>query len=181
MKAVGFVLFFTGLPASGKTSLARALAALLAERGAQVHILDSDELRPLLTPEPKYSPEERRWFYEVMGFLAGMLSEHGVNVLIAASAPRREHRQSTERRVGRFGEVFVDCPEEICRARDPKGLWKRSDAGEITNLPGAGAPYQAPRTPLVRVDTGRLDPQRAALEVLQALEAKGWLPVAEVD
>lgn len=181
MKREGFVLFLTGLPASGKTSLARALAPLLTERGSEVHILDSDELRLVLTPQPTYSPEERRWFYQVIAYLAGLLSEHGIDVLIAASAPRREHREATAQRVDHFGEVFVDCPEEVCRSRDPKDLWERSQEGEITNLPGAGAPYEPPPDPLVRVDTSRLDPERAAKKVARALETRGWLPAAEED
>lgn len=170
----GFVLWLTGLPSSGKSSLAGELARLLAERGLAVQILDSDELRRVLTPEPTYSPRERDWFYDTLGYLAALLARNGVNVLVAATGPLREHREAARRRAGRFAEVYVHCPVEVCRRRDPKGLWRRSDAGEITGLPGAGAPYQPPRAPEVRVETARLSPEEAARHVLARLDARGF-------
>jgi len=90
----GFVLWLTGLPSSGKSSLAGELVRLLAERGVAVQVLDSDELRQVLTPEPTYSPRERDWFYDTLGYIAALLARNGVNVVVAATGPLRQHRQA---------------------------------------------------------------------------------------
>ena len=171
----GFALWLTGLPSSGKTSLAQALSRLLHERGITVQILDSDELRHRLTPKPTYSLEERDWFYDIIAFLAELLTVNGVNVLIAATAPRRAYRQAARERIDRFAEVYVECPPEVCRARDPKGLWERADRGEIATLPGRGTPYEAPDAPEVRVDTARFSAEEAAHCVQRQLDRAGFL------
>ena len=170
----GFTIWLTGLPSSGKTTVAHALSRLLSERGIAVQELDSDDLRRKLTPDPTYSPEERDWFYDVVTFLAGLLTDNGVNVLIAATASRRAYRQAARDRIARFAEVYVDCSPEVCRARDPKGLWKRADKGEITTLPGAGVPYEPPQSPEVRVDAARLSVEEAARYVLARLDEQGF-------
>jgi len=171
----GFAIWLTGLPSSGKTTLAHALGRLLHERGISVQILDSDELRRRLTPQPTYSPEERDWFYDIITFLAELLTANRVNVLIAATASRRAYRQAARDRIARFAEIYVDCPPNVCRARDPKGLWERADRGEIATLPGAGAPYEAPDDPDVRVDTARYSAEAAARTILRRLDDQGFL------
>jgi adenylylsulfate kinase len=170
----GFAMWLTGLPSSGKTTLAHALSSLLRERGIAVQILDSDELRRRLTPNPVYSAEERDWFYDTITFLAELLTANGVNVVIAATAPRRVYRQSARECIARFAEVYVACSPEVCRARDPKGLWERADRGEITNLPGGGAVYEAPRAPEAVVDTDRISPQAAARRIMGQLDDQGF-------
>jgi adenylylsulfate kinase len=170
----GFALWLTGLPASGKTSLSQALRLLLLERVAVVQILDSDELRHKLTPQPIYSPTERDWFYEMIVFLAEFLTSNGINVLIAATAPRSLYREAARNRIGRFAEVYVDCPPEVCRARDPKRLWLRADQGEIKNFPGVDTPYEPPETPEVRVNTAQLSIEAAAYQVMRQLEQQGF-------
>lgn len=171
----GFAIWLTGLPSSGKTTLAHAMSRLLAERGIAVQILDSDELRRRLTPNPTYSAEERDWFYDIVTFLAELLTTNGVNVLIAATASRRAYRRAARDRIARFAEVHVECPPTICRARDPQGLWERADRGEITNLPGAGAPYEAPDAPEARVDTACYSAEEAARRIMRRLDARGFL------
>ena len=171
----GFALWLTGLPSSGKTTLAHELSALLSERGIAVQILDSDELRRRLTPHPTYSAEERDWFYDTITFLAELLTANGVNLVIAATASRRAFRQRARDRIARFAEVYAVCSPEVCRARDPKGLWERADRGEITNLPGGGAVYEAPRAPEAAVNTDRHSPQAAAHSILRQLDRRGFL------
>jgi adenylylsulfate kinase len=171
----GFAIWLTGLPSSGKTTLAHALRCLLHERGIAVQILDSDDLRRRLTPRPTYSPEERDWFYEIITFLAELLTANGVNVLIAATAPRQAYRQTAREQIARFAEAYVECPPRVCRARDPKGLWERANRGEITNLPGAGAAYEAPDAPEVRVDTACQSTEAAAHHILKYLDDRGFL------
>jgi adenylylsulfate kinase len=171
----GFAVWLTGLPSSGKTTLAAALHSLLAERGVPAQLLDSDELRRVLTPDPAYTSQKRDWFYGVLVWLAGLMTDNGVNVLIAATAPRRVYREAARGRIDRCSIVHVDCPAEVCRARDPKGLWRRSAEGEIVALPGAGAAYEPPPAPDVRVNTAELSIEEAAQQILHALEGQGWV------
>jgi adenylylsulfate kinase len=166
----GFAIWLTGLPSSGKTTLAHALGWLLEERGIAVQILDSDDLRRRLTPQPTYSRRERDWFYDTITFVAELLTSNGVNVLIAATACRRAYRQAARERIARFAEVYVECPVRVCRARDPKGLWEGAEKGEITSLPGAGTPYEAPDAPEARVDTARHSAAEAAGRILEQLD-----------
>jgi adenylylsulfate kinase len=171
----GFGLFLTGLPASGKTTLARFIQQSLAARDVPTQLLDSDELRKILTPEPTYTDMERDWFYRTLAYIAGLLTKNGVNVIIAATAPWRVHRLAARRRIKRFAEIYLVCPEEVCRRRDPKNLWKKADQGKITNLPGANATYEVPEEAEVIVDSVQLDPAQAAMIVINQLEAKLFL------
>ncbi len=177
-QAPGFVVWLTGLPASGKTTVARTLAPWIAERVSALRLLDSDEVREALTPQPRYTPEERDLFYRALGYLASLLTEHGVVVVVAATAPLQRHRDEARARIPapRFVEVHVDCPPQRCRERDPKGLWGRADRGEIQSLPGAGAPYEAPAAPEVRVSSADDDAPASARQVLDHLEASALLP-----
>ncbi len=165
----GWALWLTGLPASGKTTLARTLRRKLAEQGVECVILDSDEVRRVLTPNPTYSSEERDRFYRGLVDLAWLLTRYGVNVIIAATATWRTYRQAARQILHPFAEVYVRCPLEVCKKRDPKGLYARAEAREITNLPGVGVPYEEPERPAVVVDTDRLSPEEAAERVLAAL------------
>ena len=171
----GFAVYLTGLPSSGKTTLARAIQDRLSQRGIHVQILDSDEMRAVLTPNPTYSSQERDWFYEALAFIAGLLANNGVNVILAATAPLKAHRQAARSRIERFVEVYIDCPDDICRTRDPKGLWKRADTGEIAGLPGAGATYQPPESPDVRVESEYMTAQEAAQLFIDHLNHKGYI------
>jgi len=172
-KVPGFAIWLTGLPSSGKTTLANALSLLLSERGISAQILDSDDLRRRFTPHPTYSDEERDWFYDMVVFLAELLTENAVNVLISATAPRRAYREEARKRIKRFAEVYIDCPEEECRKRDSKGLWEKSERGEITELPGAGVPYEPPDSPEVKVNTAQLTIEEAAHHMMNEFEKQG--------
>ena len=169
-----FAVWLTGLPSSGKSVLASELQEVLTKRGISTRIIDSDELRQRLTPHPQYSDQERDCFYNMIVVIAEMLTESGVNVLIAATGPRRGYRDEARRRIRRFAEIHVDCPAEICRSRDPKGLWRKSAEGEITALPGAGVVYEAPASPELRVDTAILSIAASVRRILNHLTAMGF-------
>ncbi len=165
----GFVLWFTGLPASGKTTLAHELRTQLAARSIHCVILDSDELRHILTPQPTYSERERIWFYSVITQLASWLSNSGVNLLIAATANRRYDRQQARQQIARFAEVYVECDLATCRARDPKGIYAQADLGIATAVPGVGIQYELPEQAEVIVNTSNLSADKAANEVIHQL------------
>jgi adenylylsulfate kinase len=129
MTTNAFALWFTGLPAAGKTTLARAVQRQLADRDVQTLLLDSDEMRMILTPQPTYAAEEREWFYRVLADLAAWLVRNGINVLIAATANRRAYRQRARQQIARFGEVYVRCGLATCQRRDPKGIYARQWCG----------------------------------------------------
>lgn len=165
----GAVAFVTGLPAAGKSTLARALVARLAAKGRPAVLLDGDAVRAALSPRPGYDATGRAAFYETLGNLALLLAGQGLVAVVAATAHRRAFRDRVRAACPRFVEVFVDTPAEVCAARDPKRLWARSRAGEAPELPGAGPAYEPPRGPEV-IARGGEDAQ-AVEAVLAALGA----------
>ena len=165
-----FAIWLTGLPASGKTTLAKGLASSLQARGLTIQVLDSDDLRDVLTPEPSYTSKERDWFYRVVAFIAGLLTRNGVNVLIAATANRRRYRDHARQTVQRFIEVYVQCSLETCIERDEKGIYQKALAGQATTVPGLQVPYEPPGDPAVVVDTEQTSPQEGVRQILEGLE-----------
>lgn len=165
-----FALWFTGLPAAGKTTLARAVQRQLADRGVQTLLLDSDELRTILTPQPTYSTEERDWFYGALADLAAWLVRNGISVLIAATANRRAYRQRARQQIAHFGEVYVRCALATCQRRDPKGIYARAASGTARHVPGLDATFEAPLHPAATVDTEQSTPEASAAAVIQQLE-----------
>lgn len=146
----GAVVWVTGLPASGKSTLARAVVGRLAAAGAPAVLLDGDAVRAALVPRPGYDAAGRAAFYETLGNLALLLAGQGLPVVVAATAHRRAFRERVRAAAaGRFVEVLVDTPAEVCATRDPAGLWARARAGDAPDLPGAGPAYEPPRAPEV--------------------------------
>jgi len=145
------VVWFTGLPASGKSTLAASVRLRLVEERVPCCLLDSDEIRRTLFPELGYAPDERDRFYERLGDLAVLLAAQGLIVLVAATAPRREYRDRVRRAAQGFLEVHLDVPGEECERRDPKGLYAKARRGEIARLPGAGSEYEPPVSPELRI------------------------------
>lgn len=165
----GWALWLTGLPASGKTSLARAIQRHLAARRITAAVLDSDALRPILSPGAPYTPEGRDEFYARLVELAVLLAGEGVNLIIAATGNRRAYRDAARARLAPFAEVWLRCPVEVCRRRDPKGLYARASAGAITTLPGLGADYEEPLDPEATVDAAASPPEALAADLVAAV------------
>jgi adenylylsulfate kinase len=169
-KPPGFVVWFTGLPATGKTTLAQTVQRQLAGHGICTLLLDSDVMRRIFIPKPTYSDQERDWFYGTLVRLAVGLSGDGVNVLIAATANRRSYRDAARRQITRFAEVYVYCSPTTLRQRDPKGLYAAAQADPENRLPGLGAPFEPPLHPEVIVNTDRYSPAEAATLVIHELD-----------
>lgn len=171
-----FAVWLTGLPASGKSTVARALMTELGGKGIRAAILESDAIRREIAPDAGYFDTERDAFYATLAFLARALVLHGVPVIVDATANRRAYRDRARAAIPRFFEAHVACPLAVCQARDPKGIYRRGAAGSARNVPGVSAPYEPPLTPEVVVDGERDDPAVAARRIVSALEKKGYLP-----
>jgi len=174
----GFAVWLTGLPASGKSSITRELVRELAARGVRVAVLESDAARREITPGATYGVSERDMFYAALSFAARTLAEHGVPVIVDATANRRAYRDRSRAEIPRFLEVHVRCPLPVCEARDPKGIYRRGRQGSAPNVPGVSAPYEPPLHPEVEVDGDRDKPAESARRIVAALEGKGFLPGA---
>ena len=162
----GLVVWITGLPASGKTTLAERARLALGRAGRPAVVLDSDRVREVIAPELGYRPDERAEFYRRLAALAALLAGQGQVVLVAATAPERAHREQARRDAPRFLEVLVDTPAEECARRDPKGLYQRAAAGAAPDLPGAGVRYERPEQPDLIASDGRDDDALARLVAL---------------
>jgi adenylylsulfate kinase len=174
MKAL-FALWLTGLPASGKSAIARELLAQLHARGIDAALLESDVMRKQLTPFPRYDAAERDFFYGCLGDIAVLLVQRGVPVVVDATANKRSYRDGLRARVTNFAEIFVDTPAEICAARDPKGLYRAAREGSVSTLPGSQAAYEPPAAPELIVPGDGTTPATAAQGVLALLERRGWI------
>jgi adenylylsulfate kinase len=170
-----FAVWITGLPASGKSTIARALKGELSSRGVNVAALESDVLRPVLTPKATYSEEDRVAFYHAFNYVGTLLVSHGVPVIFDATANRRAYRAEARTTIDRFLEVSVDCPLDVCMRRDPKGLYRKAQSGEVTSMPGVQAIYEPPEHPDVIVSGDAESPEGAALAIVKLLEARGYI------
>ena len=152
-------VWFTGLPASGKSTLAFAAEAELMAAGVLAVVLDGDNLRFGLSSDLGFSPADRFENIRRAGEVSALLRDAGAVVLAAFVSPYRRDRQRARslHPRGRFAEVFVDAPLEVCEARDTKGLYARARLGEIADLTGVGAPYEPPHNAELRLDTASRD------------------------
>jgi adenylylsulfate kinase len=171
----GWAVWITGLPSSGKSTIAKALKRGLEERDFDVQILESDELRRILTPSPSYTEEERDTFYGALVYIGELLINNGVNVIFDATANKRRYRDEARRRIKRFLEVYVKCPLEVCIARDVKGIYRQALKGEASTVPGLQSSYEEPLKPDVTTDSTRESPEKAAHRIIGALRERGFL------
>ena len=174
-----FAIWVTGLPASGKSTLVAAVKSQLAGRGVDVAVLESDVLRTVLTPKPRYDEEERELFYRQMTYIGGLLVAHGVPVIFDATANCRRYRDAARAAIPGLLEVYVECPLEVCMARDPKGIYRRGLEGVLRTVPGLQAPFEPPSHPELLVRGDLEPPEAAATRVVAKLIERGYLPPRE--
>ncbi len=154
----GGIMWFTGLSASGKSTLAVRLEERLHRKGMQAYVLDGDNLRHGLNADLGFSPEDRTENIRRVGETALLMAEAGFVVISAFISPYRADRDRIrERSKGNFHEIFVSAPISVCEARDPKGLYKKARAGMITDFTGISAPYEEPLDPEMIIDTASTD------------------------
>lgn len=175
----GFVLWFTGLSGSGKTTVARAVAPILEERGLRVERLDGDIVRQSLTNDLGFTKEDRDENIKRVTFVAKLLSRNGVAVLSSFISPYAATREYIRREVTNFIEVHVSAPLEACAERDVKGLYEQAFNGEIDNFTGVSDPYEAPASPDIDLPTHEQSLEESVATVITYLEEHGYLPAAE--
>lgn len=181
---MNFCVWITGLPGSGKSTIADHLVRMLHEEGVDIVVLNLDSLRRVLTPEPRYTDEERDVVYRALALMAHLLvQEGGRSVIIDATGNRRAYRDLARGLIPEFAEVFVRCPLEVCRVRETarvsplvaRHLYARAAGGTLkTGLPGLSAPYEAPETPEVAVASDILSPEEAARRIAGYIRSR-WL------
>lgn len=170
-------MWFTGLSGSGKSTVSRRVEQLLLEQGVTTYGLDGDNLRFGLNKDLGFSAADRTENIRRVGSVAQLFMDSGTITLTAFISPYRRDRDAARTLVGdeRFVEVFVDTPIEVCEQRDPKGLYKKARTGEIANFTGISAPYEAPESPEVRLQTADKSVDDCAAEVVSYLKKQGFL------
>ena len=171
----GVTVWLTGLSGSGKSTIARVAEADLVARGRAAYVLDGDNLRHGLNADLGFSDADRSENVRRVGTVAKLLADAGIVVLVPGISPfaadrdriRVDHEQSGLA----FLEVFVDAPLEVCEMRDPKGLYAKARAGEITNMTGLDSPYEEPTSPGLRLDSANENPEVLAFRLVDAILA----------
>jgi len=170
----GVTLWFTGLSGAGKSTLAVAVEEALHKLGNLTYILDGDNIRSGINNNLSFSPEDRKENIRRIAEIAKLFRDAGVITLTAFISPYREDRQLARDLAGTddFIEVFVDASLETCEQRDPKGLYKKARAGEIPEFTGISAPYEAPQSPELHVNTSTQSVDECVREIIAYLTAK---------
>lgn len=174
------LLWFTGLSGSGKTTIAGQVEQRLAARGLHTYLLDGDNVRHGLCRDLGFSAADRVENIRRVGEVGHLMTDAGLIVLSAFISPFRSDRAMVRQLIPDAGfiEIFVDTPLPECERRDPKGLYKKARAGQISNFTGLDSPYEAPQTPEIRLDTLSFSAEQCADQVLTFLAGRGLLSPA---
>ncbi|VBB43194.1 Adenylyl-sulfate kinase [uncultured Desulfatiglans sp.] len=173
----GAVVWFTGLSASGKSTIAHRLEQVLHRMGCSTYVFDGDNVRHGLCADLGFSGDDRSENIRRIGEMVRLFVDAGIIAVTAFISPFRSDRDRVRALVdpGRFFEVFVDCPLEVCAGRDPKGIYVKAREGKIRNFTGISSPYEAPEAPELVVRSDRQTSEEAALSVVKLLEEAGIL------
>jgi adenylylsulfate kinase len=168
----GVVLWLTGLPSSGKSTLAHEVERILFERGCNTYVLDGDNIRHGLNKNLGFSPEDRKENIRRIGEVAKLFADAGVIALTAFISPYREDRDQARslNAKGRFIEIFCKCSANVCERRDPKGLWDKARKGEIKDFTGVNAPYEEPLAAEIIVETDKCSLEESTEQIIRYLE-----------
>jgi adenylylsulfate kinase len=174
--SLGSVVWLTGLPGSGKTTVAKILEGRIRELGLKAEVLDGDEVRKNLSPELGFSKQDRETHAKRVVYISKLLSRNGVITIVSLISPFREFRKYARDTIGKnFIEVWVKASAETCRIRDPKGLYKKATTGQVSNLTGVQDPYEPPLNPEVVLETESENPEESADRVMNYIRKSGFL------
>ncbi|OFW99230.1 MAG: adenylyl-sulfate kinase, partial [Alphaproteobacteria bacterium RIFCSPHIGHO2_12_FULL_66_14] len=170
--------WFTGLPGSGKSTIANIVERRLVAEGRQTMLLDGDNLRQGLNADLGFDAAARAEHVRRVGEVAKLMADAGLVTIVALVSPFRDDRARAAALLpeGRFLEIFVDTPPEVCRQRDPKGLYGKAARGELVNLTGQDHPYEPPEAPVLVLRTAELGAEEAADRVVALVLAKCGQP-----
>ena len=175
MKQEGFTVWFTGLPSSGKSTIADNLAEKLRESLLKVERLDADIIRKYLWSELGYTKEDRDENIRRATYLAKLLTRNGIITLTSFVSPYQELREHARQEIGHFVEVYVKCPVEVCAQRDPKGFYRKALAGEILNFTGVSDPYEEPLSPDVIIESDKESLGESIAKIIAKLKQLGYM------
>lgn len=177
MKQKGLVVWLTGLSSSGKSTIAGELEHALLDNGYLGYILDGDNIRHGLNKDLGFSPDDRKENIRRVGEVAKLFCDANIITIAAFISPYRADRDAVRAlmREGDFMEVYVKCPVSVCEERDPKGLYKKARAGEISDFTGVSAPYEEPLAPELTLDTSMLSVEDSVKGILLFLEGKDFI------
>ncbi len=170
----GYCIWLTGLPSSGKTTIARELVPLLKAQGWNVELLDGDEIRRGLSSDLGFGRVAREAHAGRVTFVAKVLARNGVIPIVALISPYRTSRARARAEIGRFVEVYISTPLEVCEQRDVKGLYKKAREGTIKEMTGIDDPYEPPEKADITVDTLHRTPAESAQYIIAELARAGW-------
>jgi len=177
MSQHGFTLWLTGLPRSGKSTVAGLVAGRLRARGVEhMEVLDGDLVREGLCKDLGFSREDRTENIRRLTFVSKLLTRNGVAVIVAAISPYREDREHAREEIQSFVEIWCKASVDACAARDYKGLYEKAMRGEITDLTGVNDPYEEPEDADLVLDTVNEPPEQSADRVMTILDSNGFLP-----
>ena len=177
----GFCIWLTGLPSAGKTTIARALTPKLKTLGWNVELLDGDEIRTGLSADLGFDRKAREMHASRVTFVAKVLARNGVIPIVALISPYRTSRAKARTDIGRFVEVYVTTPIDVCEQRDVKGLYKKARSGQIKEMTGVDDPYEPPEHPEIVVDTLHNTPDQSADFIIAELRKGGWLEASHAS
>ena len=175
MEQKGFTLWFTGLPCSGKTAIADALAEDLRKKDIKLERLDGDIVRKSLTKDLGFTEEDRKQNIERVTFVAKLLTRNGVVVLASFISPYNKIREYSKKEIGNYILVYVKCSLEKCEERDVKGMYTKARAGEIKNFTGINHPFEEPDNPDIIVETDKHTIEESKNIILDALNKMGYI------
>jgi adenylyl-sulfate kinase len=165
----GCVLWLTGLPSAGKSTISKIVYDKLKAKGIRVELLDGDEVRKNLSPDLGFSKADREMHAKRVTYVSKLLARNGVIAIVALISPYRSFREAARNSIGDFVEVFVNAPIEECIKRDVKGLYKKALAGEIKDMTGVQDTYEEPANPEITIHSDRVTPEEAADAVISKL------------
>lgn len=171
----GVTVWFTGLPSSGKSTLARALERLFKKKGLPVELLDGDVVRTHLSKDLGFSREDRDTNVKRIGFVCQLLTRHGVAAIASLVSPYRDSRDYNRSLIGNFVEVHVKASADACAKRDVKGLYQKARAGEIKGFTGVDDPYEEPLAAEIVCDTEKESAEESLAKIVSRLEELGYL------
>lgn len=177
----GFTLWFTGMSGAGKTTLSRMVEEALLERGLKVEVLDGDVIRNNFSQGLGFSKEDRDINIRRIGFVCHILTRNDVVAIAAAISPYRAVRAENRNLIKSYVEVYCKCPLAVLKERDPKGLYKKAEKGEIKQFTGIDDPYEEPLDAEIMLETDTETPEQSMNKIIRTLELIGYIPSSGLE